>query len=108
MQWWQSKKAPHAEEIAHDAQEDDEQYGLSRDEVRDGTFDTSSPEGNKKGTLKHTDKDVTSGSNNKKRNVVETSKPNQVGNVLRKRANIRPKNKAEKVVRRITLICHQI
>ena len=28
------KKAPYAEEIAHDAQEDDEQYGLSRDDVR--------------------------------------------------------------------------
>ena len=67
--------------------------------MRDGTFDTSSPEGNEKGTLKQTDKKDTSGSNHEKRNVVETSKPNQAGNVSRKKANKQTINKEEKVVR---------
>ena len=99
------KKAPHAEEIAHDAQEEDEQYGLSGDEGRDGTFET---EGNEKVSLKQTDKEDTSGSNNKKRNGVETSKPNQAGNVSRKKANKQTINKEEKVVRRSTRICCHI
>ena len=83
-------------------------YFFSGVEVRDGTSDTSSPEGNEKGTLKQTDKEDTSGSNNDKGNVIETSKPNQAGTVWRKRANTQTNNKEEKVVRRSTRICCHI
>ena len=73
--------------IAYDALEDEEQYGLSGDEVRDGTSDTSSPKGNEKGTFKQTDKEDTSGSNNDKGDIIKTSKPNHAGTVSSKRAN---------------------
>ena len=76
--------------------------------MRDGTSDTSSPEGNEKSTFKQTDKEDTSGSNSDKGNVIETSTPNQAGIVWKKRANRQTNNKEEKVVRRSTRICCHI
>ena len=42
------KKTPHAGKIAHGAQKDDKQYGLSRDEGGDGTLENSAQRGLKR------------------------------------------------------------